>query len=94
NELAEERLPALYRVYAKLEAAHRELWERDNRRFGWEVLCLRYGGVMQRLLDVQDEVRRYLRGELATIEELEAEPMPFRRNDHLFSKLTMPAKVY
>ena len=55
--------------------AHRALWERDMKRFGWEVLALRYGAVTGRLADVQDEIRRYLSGKLGTIPELDEEPL-------------------
>ena len=48
-------------------------------RNGWEVLCLRYGGVSARLMDVQDEIRRYLKGELPAIAELEEAPLPANR---------------
>lgn len=72
--LAEEIIPDLIARYDRLMRAHRALWERDNRRFGWEVLCLRYGAAEGRLRDVQDELRRYLRDELEAVEELDAKP--------------------
>ena len=72
---AEEIIPALTELYRQLQRVHRQLWERDMRRNGWEVLCLRYGGMLARLEDVQDEIRRYLAGELPTMPELEEEPL-------------------
>ena len=75
REAAKTRIPALREAYARLMCLHRTLWERDNRRFGWEVLALRYGGAQARLADVQDELERYLAGELTCIEELNAEPL-------------------
>jgi len=89
----EEQIPALYAAYDRLMKLHRALWERDNKRFGWEMLSLRYGGTMGRLLDVQDEIRRYVTGELSCIEELEEEPMNFvkRGDHHTYSKLKSPA---
>ncbi|MBE5801707.1 MAG: beta-N-acetylhexosaminidase [Clostridiales bacterium] len=94
--LAEERIPALRSLYQQLEQTHRELWERDNKRFGWEVLCLRYGGAVGRLSDVQCQLRRYLAGELDCIEELEAEPMGFFKasNPAIYGKLATPARDY
>ena len=73
--VAQEVIPALLAGYDRLMRLHRELWERDMKRFGWEVLSLRYGAVTGRLLDVQDVLIRYLSGALNTIEELDAEPM-------------------
>ena len=88
--VAEEVIPTLLGDFDRLMTLHRELWERDMKRFGWEVLSLRYGAVTGRLLDVQDELSRYLCGELATIEELDAEPMPGERYGH-FQRWVTPA---
>ena len=70
----EETLPALASLYELLLKKHRSLWERDMKRPGWEVLCLRYSAVIGRLWDVRDELRDYLDGRLASVEALE-EPM-------------------
>ena len=92
--LARETIPALHALYGQLMQAHRALWERDMKRFGWEVLSLRYGAVMGRLLDVQDELERYLAGELATIPELEEEPLrPMRTYSQFFFGVTTPTCV-
>ena len=87
--VAEEVIPTLLGDFDRLMTLHRELWERDMKRFGWEVLSLRYGAVTGRLKDVQDELSRYLCGELATIEELDAEPMPGERYG-LFQRWVTP----
>ncbi|MBE5804505.1 MAG: beta-N-acetylhexosaminidase [Clostridiales bacterium] len=76
---AEELIPRLQEMYRRLMKLHRQLWERDMRRNGWEVICLRYGGQLARLEDVQDELRRYLSGELTSIVELDEEPLPAGR---------------
>lgn len=92
----ETDIPALHAAYRRLCDLHRHLWERDNRRFGWEVLALRYGGAMERLLDVQDEIHRYLSGELPAIEELDAEPKGFikGKKHSVYGKFVTPAKDY
>ena len=87
--VAEEVIPTLLGDFDRLMTLHRELWERYMKRFGWEVLSLRYGAVTGRLRDVQDELSRYLCGELATIEELDAEPMPGERYG-LFQRWVTP----
>ena len=94
ESVAEEKIPALLERYNALMRAHRALWERDNRRFGWEVLSLRYGATVGRLADVQDEIRRYLRGELAAIVELDAVPRGFAKggNTHCYSTFVTPAR--
>ena len=95
-DAVERRLPNLVAAYRTLAALHRELWERDNKRFGWEVLALRYGGAMERLLDVQDELRRYLAGELQSVEELDAQPRGFikGKKHSIYGKFVTPARDY
>ena len=76
---AEELIPRLQTLYRDLQKLHQQMWERDMRRNGWEVICLRYGGQIARLEDVQDEIRRYLAGALPAIVELDEEPLPAGR---------------
>lgn len=75
GRLADEDIPQLMEQYAALRQAHQALWERDMKRFGWEVICLRYGAAIGRLADVADEIKRYLAGELDNIEELDVVPL-------------------
>ncbi len=89
------RIPQLADRYTRLKEAHRALWERDHKRFGWEVLSLRYGGVTERMLDARDEISRYLRGELPCVEELEAKPLGLFKNKHqLYGRFVTPARDY
>ena len=93
-QLAQEDLPALTNQYAKLMGIHRRLWERDYKRNGWEVVCLRYGGAMARLADVTDELVRYLAGELKEIVELEETPLsPARIAQHYEHMVTPSAAL-
>ncbi|MBQ7824944.1 MAG: family 20 glycosylhydrolase [Clostridia bacterium] len=75
GRLADADIPQLMEKYAQLRRVHQALWERDMKRFGWEVICLRYGAAIGRLADVADEIKRYLAGELDTIEELDVVPL-------------------
>ena len=88
---AAETIPQLIREYDKLMRLHRELWERDMKRQGWEVICLRYGAVMGRLADAADEIGRWLRGEIGTIEELDEEPLNSWRGVLLYETLVTPS---
>ena len=82
---ARETIPELLAAYEKLRIRHKRLWERDYKRNGWEVLALRYGAVEGRLRDVQDALERYVRGELATLCELDEEPQdPARKSGTQF----------
>lgn len=77
--VANEAIPALLASYDALLNAHRAQWEGDMKRFGWELLCLRYGAVTGRLRDVREELSRYLNGEIDKIPELEETPLPSAR---------------
>jgi len=92
---ADQLIPQMQETYRRLMETHRELWERDNKRFGWEVLLLRYGGIMERLSDVQNEISRYLNSEIACIEELDAKPLQMKKNKHhLYGRFVTPARDY
>lgn len=83
--------PRTLQKYERLMKLHRALWERDMKRFGWEVLALRYGAVMGRLQDAADEIKRWLAGELDAIEELEETPLPAVRDEQHFEHLVTPS---
>ncbi|MBO4378265.1 MAG: family 20 glycosylhydrolase [Clostridia bacterium] len=68
-------IPGLLGNYQELMQVHCRLWERDMKRFGWEILALRYGAVTGRLKDVQYELERYLSGSLPSIPELDEAPL-------------------
>ena len=94
GRLANEEIPALIKKYEALMRAHRRLWERDCRRSGWEVVCLRYGGAMARLADAADEIARYLEGKLDTIAELDETPLsPARIAQHYEHMVTPSAAL-
>jgi len=77
--IANETIPLLVLAYGKLHASHKELWERDYKRNGWEVMALRYGAVIGRLVDVQDAIKRYVNGQLDTLAELDEPVMDTQR---------------
>ena len=76
---AETLLPRIADLTDTLRTVHRDQWEATRKRFGWEVLALRYGAALSRLEDARRQLTRYLNGEIDTIEELEAEPEPLNR---------------
>ncbi|SFJ51576.1 Glycosyl hydrolase family 20, catalytic domain [Halobacillus dabanensis] len=52
---------------------HRKLWFLTNKPFGWEVLDIRYGGVIARLKTAEHRLESWLEGSVDKIEELEEE---------------------
>jgi hexosaminidase len=57
----------------ELRKAHRVLWFSTNKPFGWEVLDIRYGGVLTRIETTQYRLEQWLEGNIQTIDELEEE---------------------
>lgn len=88
--LRTKELPALIRSYETLMAAHRALWESNSKRQGWEVLALRYGGAIGRLMDVEDEMRRYADGQLNSIPELDETELPDGKG-FFYDKVSTPS---
>ena len=93
RQAVEMQIPELIRLYDQLMINHRALWERDMKRFGWEVLSLRYGAVIGRLRDMAYEISRYLDGRIPVIEELEQDVLPALRKhgSQRFRDLVTPA---
>src|SRR5690625_4560204 len=60
-----------------LREKHRTLWFSMNKPFGWEVLEIRYGGLITRMDTVQYRLKQWLNGEVDRIEELEEERLYF-----------------
>lgn len=54
-----------------LKNAHRALWMKWNKPFGWEAHDIRYGGLISRFETVKYRILAYLDGDAAALEELE-----------------------
>ena len=85
-----DMLPELSDIYAHMCALHRNLWERDYRRQGWQDICLRYGALRGRIEDVADELSRYLDGKLDRIVELDETPLPGEASAWRYDQLISP----
>lgn len=70
-------LPEIAAAVKQLRAAHYAQWMRIFKPFGWEVLDIRYGGVLSRLDTASARLLDYLDGNLAAIEELEQERLVY-----------------
>jgi hexosaminidase len=68
-----EVLPAISVAVRELRDAHRRQWLRMFKPFGWEVLDIRYGGVINRLDTAMLRLLDYVEGRIDQIEELEQE---------------------
>lgn len=72
-----KQLDALIVSANSLREKHRILWFSMNKPFGWEVLEIRYGGLITRLDTVQYRLNQWLNGEVDRLEELEEERLHF-----------------
>ncbi|MFC5450749.1 beta-N-acetylhexosaminidase [Paenibacillus aestuarii] len=77
RRIALETLPAIAAAVQALRAAHRKQWLSMFKPFGWEVLDIRYGGVINRLDTAAYRLMAYVEGQLEQIEELEQERLVY-----------------
>ena len=73
-----EEMKALLLILDKISAnvdllrqKHRSLWFQANKPFGWEVMDVRYGGVLARIASAKFRLQEWINGRISFIEELE-----------------------
>ncbi|GAE32517.1 beta-N-acetylhexosaminidase [Halalkalibacter hemicellulosilyticus] len=80
KKLTEDVLPLIRQKTEALRKSHREQWLKINKPFGWEVIDIRYGGVMARIDTAIKRLHDYIEGRINRIEELEQERLLFNAN--------------
>ncbi len=80
RQIADEDLPVIIDKVKVLRNAHKKQWLTINKPFGWEVIDIRYGGLIARLETAIERITDYSNGEIERIEELEQERLPFNTN--------------
>lgn len=75
--IVDYELPKLKKYVVNLRMAHREQWLKTNKVFGWEVLDIRYGGLLARIETAICRLRDYIEGNVTLLEELEEERLYF-----------------
>jgi len=78
RECADKILPELKESYVNICEYHRKEWYRVNKPYGFEVLDVRYGGIINRINTAILRLNQYLDGEVDFIEELESERLLHR----------------
>ncbi|MCM3038380.1 beta-N-acetylhexosaminidase [Paenibacillus motobuensis] len=81
RHIAAQVLPAISASVQELRRAHRRQWMRIFKPFGWEVIDIRYGGVISRLDTASERLIDYVEGRLERIEELEQERLIYSFNN-------------
>lgn len=76
-EKLSNKLNPLREKVDELRKSHRTLWFTLNKAFGWEILDIRYGGVITRIETVKHRINQWLTGEVDRLEELDAERLHF-----------------
>jgi hexosaminidase len=66
-------LPILRNMVDELRKLHRSLWFSTMKPFGWEIIDIRYGGILSRLESAEYRIDQWLNGEIDRFEELEVE---------------------
>lgn len=77
KRIAQEVLPSIAEAVSELRAAHRKQWLGMYKPFGWEVIDIRYGGVVSRLDTAGMRLLEYAEGRIDRIEELEQERLVY-----------------
>ena len=62
-------IPAVQKEVAALRKCHRSVWMAEFKPFGWEVLDIRYGGVLARMDTARERITDFLAGRLAALPE-------------------------
>ena len=91
--LADVAIPDLVVGLKQLWALHREVWMDQNKAPGFEVQCVRYGGLIQRLEEVALRIREYVSGDVAQIEELEIPFEPLYERFGRYRSVATPSSI-
>lgn len=70
-------LPDVVKKAKALREAHRDQWLKMHKPFGWEVLDIRYGGLLSRLDTAIHRINDFILGNVDMIDELEQERLYF-----------------
>lgn len=77
EKIAKDEIPTLLIYVDDFYHVFEQQWNLENKSFGFEVQCIRIGGLKQRLAYTKDILERYLANEVTQIDELETEYLPF-----------------
>lgn len=75
--IAETAIGDLTDKVEKMRYLRQLLWEGENKINGFEVLDIRFGGLIRRLKSAAERIVRYVNGEIPRMEELEEERLPY-----------------
>ncbi|WP_139892507.1 beta-N-acetylhexosaminidase [Bacillus sp. D386] len=76
-KVCQEKLEILKAEVDTLRKKHRDVWFSVNKAFGWEVLDIRYGGLLARLETAQYRLDEWLNNKVPKLEELEEDRLRY-----------------
>lgn len=77
SNITEEEIPFIIEELNQFFRAFEKQWEKENIPFGFEVQCIRIGGLEKRLEYVKRQLKAFVSGEKDKIEELEIKRKAF-----------------
>lgn len=78
----------------KLHEQQGMLWHESYKAFGWEVLDIRYGGLIARMVSARMRLKGYIDGTVIKLEELEEERLPYGAGYHFNNQKMLTVKNY
>ncbi len=72
-----QEMEAMKEQVSQVRLAHRDVWMKYCKPFGWDILDIRYGGLLCQLDTGAMRLRMYVEGSLSCLEELEETRLPF-----------------
>lgn len=84
--LSEIQLPKLKELVNDLRTVHREQWLKSYKPFGWEVLDIRYGGIMARIDSTIFRINQFTNGTVNNLPEIEEKRLGYdtaKRGDNV-----------
>lgn len=77
RDICDKVIPNIIDHLWKMKTIREQLWLRDAKPFGYELLDIKLGGVLTRLASHKRRIESYLNGSVSRLEELEQERMPY-----------------
>jgi hexosaminidase len=77
KQICGEVIPSIIDSLQEMKLVREELWLRDAKPFGYELLDIKLGGVITRLESTKRRILSYIEGRTVSLEELEQERLPF-----------------
>ena len=83
----------------ELRSYHKDCWFKIYKAFGWDIMDLRYGSLLVRIMSAIEAVTDYLNGKLERIEELEEERLYFDgfkgpiRYMNAYGRIVLPSRI-